>query len=213
MQGLIGRKLGMTQVFDAQGRRVPVTVLEAGPCLVVQRKTQDRDGYEAAQLGFHETIEKRVSRPRVGAFKKLGKAPCRFLKEFGLDDGETVAAGDVVTAAIFAEAGFVDVCGMTKGRGFQGVVKRHRMAGGRMTHGGHSKRRVGSIGQCELPGRVAKGRRLPGQMGHRRVTAQNLRIVEVRDADNILLVEGAVPGATGSVVEIRKAVKKAGKAS
>lgn len=213
MQGLIGKKLGMTQVFDADGRRVSVTVIEAGPCLVVQCKNKQTDGYDAVQLGFREQKERRVNKARLGRFKKLGAAPRRVLKEFKRDGDEEVKDGDTVTTAIFEGVTHVDVTGLTKGRGFQGAVKRHRMAGGRMTHGGHSKRRIGAIGQCAYPARVAKGQRMPGHMGQVRVTVQNLKLVDVRGEENLLLIKGAIPGPTGTVVEVRKALKKAGKAS
>lgn len=213
MQGLIGRKLGMTRVFDENGHQVSVTVIEAGPCDVIQRKTRDRDGYDAVQVGFLDQKESRVTRPVAGHYRKAEKGTKRFLREFKLDDGEDVAVGETLTAdGVFEGVGFVDICGVTKGRGFQGVVKRHRMSGGRMTHGGHSKRRVGAIGQCSYPARVAKGQRMPGHMGHRRITVQNLRVVAVRGEDNVILVKGAIPGPTGSIVLVRKALKKAGKA-
>ena len=208
MQGLIGKKLGMTQIFDKDGANVAVTVVEAGPCPVVQKKTNDIDGYEAVQLGFLETRESRVTKPMLGKFKKAGVTPCKFLAEFKIDAGEEVKEGDSVTTSIFEEDIFLDVTGVTKGRGFQGVVKRHNMAGGRMTHGGHSKRRVGSIGQCSYPARVAKGQRMPGHMGAAKVTQQNLKLVSIRGDENLLLIKGAIPGATGSVVIVRKALKK-----
>jgi large subunit ribosomal protein L3 len=208
MQGLIGKKLGMTQIFDKDGARVAVTVVEAGPCPVIQKKTDDIDGYEAVQLGFLETRESRVTKPMLGKFKKAGVTPCKFLAEFKIDEGEEVKEGDSVTTSIFEEDIFLDVAGVTKGRGFQGVVKRHNMAGGRMTHGGHSKRRVGSIGQCSYPARVAKGQRMPGHMGAARVTQQNLKLVSIRGDENLLLIKGAIPGATGSIVIVKKALKK-----
>ena len=208
MQGLIGKKLGMTQIFDKDGANVAVTVVEAGPCPVVQKKTNDIDGYEAVQLGFLETRESRVTKPMLGKFKKAGVTPCKFLAEFKIDAGEEVKEGDSVTTSIFEEGAFLDVVGTSKGRGFQGVVKRHNMAGGRMTHGGHSKRRVGSIGQCSYPARVAKGQRMPGHMGATRVTQQNVKLVSIREDENLLLIKGAIPGATGSVVIVRKALKK-----
>ena len=213
MQGLIGKKLGMTQVYDDAGRRLPVTVIEAGPCVVVQRKTKETDGYQSVQLGFVETRESRVTKPRMGAFKKANAAPQKILREFAVDEGDEQQAGDTVSVNIFEDVPFVDIVGTTKGRGFAGVMKRHNMAGGRMTHGGHSKRRVGSIGQCSYPARVAKNQRMPGHMGNIRVTTQNLRVVGIRPDDNVLLVHGAVPGATGGILFIKKAIKKAGKAS
>ncbi len=208
MQGLIGKKIGMTQVYDDQGRRVAVTVIQAGPCPVVQRKTSDNDGYDAVQLGFGEQKESRVTKARLTRFKNAGTVACKILREFAISSDEEMAVGQTLTTELFEGVEFVDVIGTTKGRGFAGVVKRHNMAGGRMTHGGHSKRRVGSIGQCSYPARVAKGQRMPGQMGSVRVTMQNLKVVKVRSEDNVLLVRGAVPGANGSIVIVKKALKK-----
>jgi large subunit ribosomal protein L3 len=208
MQGLMGKKLGMTQVFDKSGRLVPVTVIEAGPCVVVQRRTAARDGYEAVQLGFLEGKESRAGKAALGHFKKAGVTPKRCLREFALDAGEELKAGDAVGVSIFEGATHVDVGGVTKGQGFQGVVRRHGMAGGPMTHGHTSHRRIGAIGQRARPGNIAKGHRMPGHMGHVRVTQQNLRIVEVRSAENLMLVEGAVPGPTGAVLTVLKALKK-----
>ena len=213
MQGLIGRKVGMTQVYDAAGHRVAVTVIEAGPCAVVQLKTRDKDGYNAVQLGFDEVKPNRVKKPQAGHYGKAGVTPRRVCRELRLDDGDAVKAGDSIDVSIFEGVKYVDVVGTTKGRGFQGVVKRHNMAGGRMTHGGHSKRRVGSIGQCSYPARVAKGQRMPGQMGNTRVTQQNLKVVGVRGDENLLLLRGAVPGPNGGIVVVKKALKKAGQGS
>ncbi len=213
MSGLIGKKLGMTQIFNTDGQRVAVTVVEAGPCVVVQRKTSETDGYDAIQLGFGDQKESRVAKPALGRFKKAGTEPKRILREFSIDAGAAFSEGDALSVTdVFSDVAYVDITGVSKGRGFQGVVKRHRMAGGRMTHGGHSKRRVGSIGQCSYPARVAKGQRLPGHMGHRRVTTQNLKVVGVRGEDNLLLIQGAIPGPVGGIVLISKALKKAGQA-
>jgi large subunit ribosomal protein L3 len=209
MQGLIGRKLGMTQVYDADGNRVAATVIEVGPCAVVQRKTKAADGYDAVQLGYLEIKESRTSKPAMGAFRKGGVTPRRVMREFRLDEGDDPKAGDAVSVAIFEGIGYVDVTGVSKGRGFAGVVRRYRMAGGPLTHGGHSKRRVGSIGQNSFPARVMRGKRMPGHMGHVRVTQQNLRVVAVRPEDNAIVVQGAVPGPTGGIVLVRKALKKA----
>jgi len=208
MEGLIGRKVGMTQVYDDQGHRVAVTVLEAAPCPVVQVKSPDTDGYRAAQLGFDEQKPSRLSKALVKHFEKSGVKPCRVTKEFALDEGEEVKAGEAVTVSMFDGVKYVDVTGITKGRGFAGVVRRYRMAGGPITHGGHSKRRVGSIGARDLPGWVEKGKRMPGHMGAVNRKARNLAVVQVRGEDNLILVAGSVPGPKGAVVIIRKALKK-----
>lgn len=208
MEGLIGRKVGMTQVYDDQGHRIAVTVLEAGPCPVVQVKTPDTDGYRAAQLGFEEQKPSRLSKAQVKHFEKAGVKPCKLTKEFALDEGEEVKAGESVTVGMFDGVKYVDVTGVTKGRGFAGVVRRYRMAGGPITHGGHSKRRVGSIGARDLPGWVEKGKRMPGHMGNVSRKTRNLAVVQVRGEENLLLVAGSVPGPKGAVVIIRKALKK-----
>ena len=212
MNGLIGKKLGMTQVFDADGRRVAVTVIEAGPCVVVQRKTRATDGYDAVQLGYGQQKASRVSKPKAGAFAKAGVEPQRVLREFPCAGDEATEVGSQVTVSLFDGVSHVDVIGTSKGRGFAGVVKRYNMGGGRMTHGGHSKRRVGSIGQCSYPARVAKGQKMPGHMGSVRVTQQSLKLLDVRGDENLLLVQGAVPGANGGLVIVKKALKKAGAA-
>jgi large subunit ribosomal protein L3 len=213
MQGLLGKKIGMTRVFDADGQQVPVTVLEVGPCVVVQCKSRDCDGYTAVQLGFAEQKESRVVKPQLGHYKKAACAPMRHLHEFEMESGEEVKVGDRLTAAMFEGTEFVDISGLTKGKGFQGVVRRHGMSGGPITHGGHSKRRVGSIGCRSYPGRVHKNKRMPGHQGNIRITQQNLKVVQVRGADNLLLVQGAVPGPKGAVVVIRRSIKKAKRAS
>ncbi len=208
MEGMIGKKIGMTQVFDDQGRRISVTVIEAGPCPVVQVKTPDTDGYRAAQLGFDEQKPSRLSKAQVKHFEKAGVKPCKVTKEFALDEGEEVKAGDAVTVSIFDGVKYVDVSGITKGRGFAGVVRRYGMRGGPKTHGGHSKRRIGSIGARDLPGWVEKGKRMPGHMGAVNRKARNLAVVQVRGEDNLLLVAGSIPGPKNGVVFIRKALKK-----
>ncbi len=207
MQGLIARKIGMTRVFD-RGRQVPATVLECGPCVVVQRKRKAREGYDAVQLGFGAIAEKNASKPALGRFRKINVAPCRHLAEFAVASDSACKEGDVATVDLFKEVSFVDVVGVSKGRGFQGVMRRHRMSGGVVTHGGHSKRRVGSVGCRELPGRIHKGKRMPGHMGHVRVTQQNLQVLKIMAADNVLLVCGSVPGPNGAVVMVQKALKK-----
>ena len=212
MQGLIGKKIGMTQVWDKDGVRVPVTVVEAGPCPVVQVKTADKDGYDAVQLGFGPQKASRMSKAEAARFEKAGLAtPYRTLREFKADAGETVKPGDILDASVFDGVKFVDVIGTSKGRGFQGVVKRHGFAGGPLTHGGHTKRRPGSIGMRQDPGSIDKGHPMPGHMGARRVTTQNLALVSVRKEDNVLLVAGCVPGPNEGLVIVRKAVKKGAK--
>jgi large subunit ribosomal protein L3 len=208
MEGIIGKKIGKTQVYDDQGRRIAVTVLEAGPCPVVQVKTPENDGYSAVQLGFEEQKPSRLPKAEVKHFEKAGVKPCKMTKEFALDEGDQVKAGDAVTVSLFDGVKYVDVTGVTKGRGFAGVVRRYRMRGGPMTHGGHSKRRVGGIGARDLPGWVEKGKRMPGHMGAVNRKARNLAVVQVRGDENLLLVAGSVPGPNGGVVIIRKALKK-----
>ena len=208
MKSLIGKKLGMTQIFDAEGRRVPVTVIEAGPCSVIQRKTTETDGYEAIQLGFGAQKESRVTKPLVGQFKKAGVETQRELREVRVDASDETKAGDTLTAAVFEDIKFVDVSGTTKGKGFQGVVRRHGFSGGRASHGSHMHRRTGSIGMCTLPGRVFKGKKMPGHMGHVNVTTQNMKVVQVRAEENLILLKGAVPGANGSTLVLREALKK-----
>ena len=212
MRGLMGTKIGMTRVFDGEGCQVPVTVLEVGPCVVLQRKTRETDGYEAVQCGFGEQTERRTKKPQLGHFKKASTTPKRRIHEFHVDPDEDLKVSDVITASIFEDVTFVDVTAKSKGRGFQGVVRRHGMAGGRKTHGAHSKRGPGSIGCSAYPARVIKGKRLPGHMGHRRVTTQNLKIVQIMLEDNLVLVRGAVPGPVGAPLVITKAVKKRGAA-
>lgn len=208
MNALIGKKVGMTRVFTEDGSQVPVTVIEAGPCRVVQQKTRDREGYDAVQIGFEETRESRVTRPLAGHFKKAGLKPHRFLAEVAPDEGDELDAGTEVGVSIFEGCKYVDVSGTSKGRGFEGVMKRFNFGGGRATHGSHSKRRPGAVGQCEMPGRLFKNRKMPGRMGGDKVTVQNLEVVEVRPEENVLLVRGAVPGHGGGIVAVRKAIKR-----
>ncbi len=208
MKGLIGKKLGMTSVYDESGAAVPVTVIEAGPCVVVQRRENDKDGYTAVQLGFEDQKEQRLNKPDLGQFKKAGVDAKRVLKEFHIDDSAEVAVGDVLNASAFEEVNYVDIVATGKGRGFQGVVKRYGFGGGRASHGGGWTRRPGSIGMCEFPGRVFKGKKMPGQMGDKRVTTQNLKIIQVRPEENLILVKGSVPGANGGIVVIKEALKK-----
>ncbi len=207
-KAILGKKLGMTQVFTSDGLIVPVTVVEAGPCPVIQKKTQDHDGYSAIQVGFGSLREKLANKPWAGTFKKANVPPMRHLRELKLEDADTYEVGKEIKADIFAEGDAVDVSGVSKGRGFQGVIKRWNQARGRMSHGSHYHRRVGSMGACSTPSRVFKSKHLPGHMGSENVTIQNLEIVRV-DADrNLLLVKGALPGAKGSLVVVRESVKR-----
>lgn len=208
MTGMLGQKIGMTRVYSEDGRQLPVTVLELGPCVVVQRKTLTTDGYDAVQLGFRERKESRINKSAAARFKKAGVTPRRYLREFHVEAGEEAKAGDVVTAAALRDFKFVDVTGITKGQGFQGVVKRHGMRGGPASHGSTSKRRVGSVGCRELPGRIHKNKRMPGHMGNVTVTMKNLEVVQVLPEENLMLVLGAVPGPAGSLVSVTKALKK-----
>ena len=205
--GILGKKIGMTQFFDEAGRVVPVTVLQAGPCVVVQRKSAAKDGYDAVQLGLVDfRREKLVNKPARGHFAKADVAPMRHLREFRLEDGaEGFQPGDRVLAEEFRPKQKVDVTGVSKGKGFQGVVKRHNFRGGRATHGSMFHRAPGSIGQSASPSRVFKGVRLPGRMGGKRVTVRGLEIVEVQPDENVIMVRGAVPGARGGLVAIRRA--------
>ena len=210
MEGLIGKKVGMTQVFDADGRRVCVTVIEVGPCPVVQVKTLERDGYVAAQLGFGEQKAKRLTKAVCGHQEKTGglkDSKVRVLREFAPDAGEEVKVGDVVTVANFEGVKYVDVTGVTKGKGFAGVLKRYNFAGGNMTHGGHSKRRTGGLAARDLHGWIEKGKKMPGHMGAVNRKAMNLEVVQVRPDDNALLVKGSIPGARNGVVIVRKSLK------
>jgi large subunit ribosomal protein L3 len=204
MPGIIGRKVGMTSIYSAEGKSLPCTVIEAGPCVVTQVKTQDRDGYEAVQLGFGEKKEKNTPNAMKGHFKNASTTPKGKLVEFKGFDNVTI--GDKIDVAIFAEGDFVDVVGTTKGKGFQGVVRRHGFAGvGQATHGQHNRLRApGSIGACSYPARVFKGMRMGGQMGNKNRMASNLQILKVIAEKNILIVKGSVPGANGSTLTIRR---------
>jgi large subunit ribosomal protein L3 len=205
MPGLLGKKIGMTSVFSADGKNVPCTVIEAGPCVVTQIKTVEKDGYDALQVGFQETTEKHVNKGESGHFKKAGVAPQRHLAEFKGFEGD-FQLGQSITAEIFSENDFVDVIGTSKGKGFQGVVKRHGFGGvGEATHGQHNRqRKPGSIGACSYPAKVFKGMRMGGQLGGDRVTTQNLRVLKVIPEHNLLLVKGSVAGCKGSIVLIEK---------
>ncbi|MGA8230989.1 MAG: 50S ribosomal protein L3 [Candidatus Acidiferrales bacterium] len=213
VNGILGIKLGMTQVFTEDGTAVPCTVLQAGPCVVVQRRTTQKDGYDAVQLGLVEFIKpQRIRKPMTGHFKKAGVAPMRALGEFRLDDSkEETKAGDRVLVDGFTVGEYVDVSGITKGRGFAGGVKRWHYAGGDATHGSMFHRAPGGIGGSSFPSRVWKGQHFPGHMGNHRETIKNLKVVRIDSDDNLLLVRGAVPGPAGAYITIRK-VKKGQKA-
>lgn len=205
--GILGKKLGMTQLLTDDGSVIPVTVLKAGPCVVVQRKTKDSDGYEAVQLGLVEFIKpRRVNKPMTGHFKKAEAPPLRFLREIRLAGAVETKAGDkVLVEEVFKKDDKVDVIGVSKGRGYAGFVKRHNFRGGAKTHGSMFHRAPGSIGASSYPSRLWPGQRMAGQMGNSRVTARSLRVVEVDSDEHLLLVRGAVPGATGSYVTICRA--------
>jgi large subunit ribosomal protein L3 len=210
MKGILGKKVGMTQIFDAQGEVVPVTVIEAGPCFVAQIKTMERDGYSAIQMGFEETKPKRLNRPQLQHLQKSNLPALRFLREFRMDDGDAAGfqEGQKITVDLFEVGEMVDVTGTSKGRGFAGVVKRHHFRGGPKTHGQSDRlRRPGSIGQCTTPGKVFKGMRMAGRMGGERVTVQGLKVVLVDAERNLLAVEGAVPGAKDGLLIIQQARK------
>ena len=207
-KGIIGRKIGMTQIFDEKGNVIPVTLIEAGPCPVTQKKTVDTDGYEALQLAFCDTTEKHLSKAQSGHLKKTGTAPKRHLKEFRLEDCSSVNAGDVITVDTFAAGEKVDITGMTKGRGYTGAVKRwgHHIL--RMTHGtGPIHRQVGSMGANSTPSRVYKNKKMAGQYGNEQVTILNLAVVKIDAEKNLIAIKGAIPGAKGGIVFIRDSVK------
>jgi large subunit ribosomal protein L3 len=205
MDGILGRKVGMTQIYVEDGTAIPVTVIKAGPCLVVQRKTAGADGYEAVQIGLVEEKPAKPNQPQGGHFKKAGIAPVRKVEEFRLDSGEELKAGDEIKASMFNEKDYVDVVGTSKGKGFQGVMKRHNFAGGRGSHGSMFHRAPGSIGSSAYPSRVFKGMRMTGRMGGDRVTTKNLQIVKVDAEQNLIYVRGAVPGPRSGYVAIRRA--------
>ena len=207
-KGIIGKKIGMTQIFDEAGKVIPVTVVEAGPCVVVQKKTIENDGYEAVQLGFGDIRAKRVNKPMAGHFKKADVALKRTLKEFRLDDCSALNVKDIVKADIFAAGDIVDVCGTSKGKGTAGAIKRWNFSRLRMSHGtGPNARHAGSLGACSSPSRVFKGKKMAGHLGHETVTVQNLEVVKVDAENNLIAIKGAVPGPKGGIVVIADAVK------
>ena len=209
VKALLGQKLGMTRMFTEEGRWIDVTLLEAGPCTVIQRKTKNTDGYDAIQVGFGEKKESRCNKPAAGHFKKAGVEPKRVLREFRVDSDSELKSGDELRSDIFEVGDRVDVSGTTKGRGFAGVIKRHGFSGGPGGHGSHFHRTPGSIGQSADPAKVYRGKRMPGRMGNERKTTQNLEVVQVDSEKNLLVIRGSVPGATGGVVFVKQSVKGA----
>ncbi|MBR2786680.1 MAG: 50S ribosomal protein L3 [Clostridia bacterium] len=207
MKTIIGKKIGMTQIFDEHGKVIPVTVIEAGPCVVAQVKTVETDGYNAIQLGFGDVKESKLNKPERGHFKKAGLKLKKHLREFRVEDFEDVTVGTEIKADSFEAGDKIDVQGTTKGKGFQGVIKRHGQSRGPMGHGSMYHRRPGSMGPTSTPGRVFKGKRLPGHMGRITVTIQNLDVVKVDMDKNVILIKGSVPGAKGAILKLRKSVK------
>ena len=212
MKAILGEKLGMTQIFDDESQAVPVTVIKAGPCRVVQIKRPDTDGYAAIQIAYREMPENRVNKPTAGHFKRAGVTPHRHLVEVRVDDADAYKLGQEISIAdVLAKGGRADVAGVSRGKGFQGVIKRHNFAGQGASHGAHRVHRApGSIGACATPSRVFKGMKLPGRMGGEKTTILNLEVVEVDAKRGLLMLRGAVPGAKGAVVLVREAVKALG---
>lgn len=206
-KAILAKKLGMTQIFDETGKVIPVTVIEAGPNAVIQKKTVENDGYEAVQVGFVDLKEKKTNKPTKGHFAKAGVAPKKFIKEFRLDDVSGLNVGDEIKADIFEAGEKVDVAGITKGKGYAGTIKRWGQHRGPMTHGSGYHRGPGSMGMCSDPGRVFKGKRLPGHMGVERVTIQNLTLVKVDAEKNIILIKGGLPGPKGGLLIVKNTVK------
>lgn len=202
-KGILGRKIGMTRVYDENGRSIPVTVIEAGPCTILQKKTIDKEGYSAIQVGFREKKESRLNKPEAGHFRRSGGVGFYHIKEFRVTDPEVYEVGQRITLSeILSTGDLVDISGKSKGRGFQGVVKRHGFSGGRKTHGSNFHRAPGSIGCSAWPSRVLKGKKLPGRMGNELVTLKNMKVIDVRVEENVLLVRGTVPGAKNGLLNI-----------
>jgi len=203
-RGLIGKKLGMMGLFAVEGKQIPVTVVQAGPCVVTQIKTNKTDGYNALQIGFGEKKASRINKPTAGHFQKSGSGSYAFLREFPVDNPDEYTLGQSVSLEIFKIGERVDILGTTKGRGFSGVIKRHGFHGGPKTHGSRSHRVPGSIGCSAWPAKVTKGRKMPGQYGNTKKTIQNMEIVDIRPDENLILLKGSIPGAKSSIVEIKK---------
>lgn len=207
-KGILGKKIGMTQIFDNNGNVIPVTAIQAGPCVVTQKKTIENDGYSALQLGFEEKKEKQVNKAIKGHFAKANVSAKKYLKEFQLENSTDYSVGNVIKADVFIVGDRVDISGVSKGKGFQGVIKRHGQHRGPMTHGSMYHRRPGSMGATTTPGRVFKGKKLPGHMGNEKITIQNLDVVGIDAENDILLVRGAVPGQKGGLLYIMETVKQ-----
>ena len=206
-KGLIGKKVGMTQIFDESGKVIPVTVIEAGPCVVAQVKTEETDGYTAVQLGYGDIKEKKLNKPTKGHFTKVNVTPKKHLREFRLDSVEGLSVGQELKADVFTAGDKLDIQGTSKGKGFQGVIKRHGQSRGPMGHGSMYHRRPGSMGPTSTPGRVFKGKRLPGHMGAQTISILNLEVVRVDLDKNVILVKGSVPGAKGAILKLKSSVK------
>jgi large subunit ribosomal protein L3 len=210
VKGILGKKLGMSQIFSGDGRAVPVTLIEAGPCFITQLKTEEADGYAAVQIGFGEAKEKHVNKPARGHLAKAGAPLVRSLAEYRVDGAGDLAVGQQIDASLFEEGEIVDVIGVSKGKGFAGVVKRHNFSTRPATHGHHYRRAPGSIGMCATPSRVLKGKKLPGRMGNDRTTIQFVEVIKVDKENNLIAVKGAVPGAKGSLVMIKTSKRSRG---
>lgn len=206
-KAILGKKIGMTQVFADDGNMIPITVIEAGPCIVTQKKTVENEGYAAVQIGFQDMKSHKTKKPLKGHFAKAGVNPKKYLREFRLDDSDSYSVGQEITAAVFAEGDVVDVTSISKGKGFQGVIKRHGYSRGPMTRGSKHHRSGGSLGPSAGQSTVPKGKEMPGRMGGDRVTVQNLTVVRVDEDKNMILIKGAVPGARGALVYLKDAIK------
>ena len=209
-KAIIGKKVGMTQIFDETGKVIPVTVIEAGPCVVVAKMNKDKEGYDAVQFGYEEVAEKKLSQPEQGHLKKAGVGMVKHLKEFRLEDSSKLEVGDVVKADVFAEGDKVDVTGISKGKGYAGTIKRWNGHSLKATHGsGPVHRHAGSMGACSDPSRIMKGKKMPGHLGCERVTVQNLEVVKIDAENNLIAIKGAIPGPKGGIVYLKDSVKKA----
>lgn len=202
LNGILGRKIGMTQIFEENGNVIPVTVVQVGPVTVVQKKTEEQDGYNSVQVGFEDIAPKKVNKPRMGHFK--GQAPKRYLKEFKADDVNQLEIGQTFDSSLFQEGEKVAITGVSKGKGFSGTMKRHNFGGQPASHGHRGHRRTGSIGQCATPARVFKGKKMPGQYGNVNVTVQGLKVEKIISEENLLLIRGAIPGKNGGVISVKK---------